>query len=46
MDAYERVHESLITLGLDTIEHTIDNYLESVGKRGSLKCLTNSFSRK
>ena len=29
MDQYERVHESLITLGLDTIEHTIDNYLEN-----------------
>ncbi len=34
MDAYERVHESLIALRLDTIEHTIDNYLENARDKG------------
>lgn len=29
MDAYEWVHESLITLGLNIIEHAIGNYLEN-----------------
>jgi hypothetical protein len=29
MDQYERVHKSLSTLGLDTIEHTIDDYIEN-----------------
>ena len=33
MDAYDRVHESLIILGLETTEHTHDNYLENARDR-------------
>ena len=34
MDSYERVHEHLSTLGMDTIEKTIDNYLENARDKG------------
>ena len=44
MDAYERVHESLITLGLDTIEHTIDNYLENARDKGIIEVLDHLLS--
>lgn len=38
-DPYERVHESLITLEMDTIEHTIDNYLENARNKGIVEIL-------
>ena len=44
MDAYERIHESLITLGLDTIEHTIDNYLENARDKGVVEILDHLLS--
>ena len=44
MDAYERVHESLITLGLDTIEHTLDNYLENARDRSVVEILDHLLS--
>ncbi|QRF75050.1 transposase/IS protein [Thermoplasmatales archaeon] len=44
MDPYERVHESLITLGLDTIEHTIDNYLENARDRSVIDVLDHLLS--
>ena len=44
MDAYERVHESLITLGLDTIEHTIDNYMENARDKGVIEVLDHLLS--
>ncbi len=39
MDSYERVHESLISLGMDTIEHTIDNYLENAKDKSIVEIL-------
>ena len=44
MDAYDRVHESLITLGLDTIEHTLDNYLENARDRSVVEILDHLLS--
>ena len=44
MDPYERVHESLITLGLDTMEHTIDNYLENARDKGVVEILDHLLS--
>ena len=44
MDQYERVHESLITLGLDTIEHTIDNYLENARDKSVVEILDHLLS--
>ena len=44
MDAYDRVHESLITLGLDTIEHTLDNYLENTRERSVVEILDHLLS--
>ena len=44
MDPYERVHESLITLGLDTIDHTIDNYLENARDKGIVEILDHLLS--
>ena len=44
MDAYERIHESLITLGLDTIEHTLDNYLENTRERSVVEILDHLLS--
>jgi DNA replication protein DnaC len=41
LDLYERVHKSLITLGLDTIEHTIDNYLENARDKRLMEILDN-----
>lgn len=39
MDQYEIIHESLITLGLETIEHTIDNYLENARDKSVMEIL-------
>ena len=39
MDQYERVHQSLVTLGLDTIEQTIDSYHENSGESGVIEVL-------
>ena len=39
MDSYERVHEHLSTLGMDTIEKTIDNYLENARDKGVMRSL-------
>lgn len=39
MDAYERIHESLITMELDTIEHTLDNYLENARDRSVVEIM-------
>ena len=39
MGPYERVHESLILLGLDAIEHTIDNYLENARDKSVMEIL-------
>ena len=39
MDPYERVHENLISLGLDTMEKTIDNYLENARDKGVVEIL-------
>ena len=44
MDQYERVHESLIILGLETIEHTIDNYLENARDRNIVEILDHLLS--
>ena len=44
MDAYDRVHESLITLGLETVEHTIDNYLENARDRSVIEVLDHLLS--
>ena len=44
MDQYERVHESLIILGLETIEHTIDNYLENAMDRSIVEILDHLLS--
>ena len=44
MDAYDRVHENLITLGLETIEHTIDNYLENARNRSVIEVLEHLLS--
>ena len=44
MDAYERIHESLITLGLDMIEHTLDNYLENARDRSVVEILDHLLS--
>ena len=44
MDPYERVHESLITLGLETIEHTIDNYLENARDKSVVEILDHLLS--
>ncbi len=44
MDAYGRVHESLIALGLDTIEQTIDNYLENARDKGVIEVLEHLLS--
>ena len=44
MDAYERVHESLITLGLDTIEHTIYNYMENDRYKSVIEVLDHLLS--
>ena len=44
MDAYERVRESLITLGLDTLEHTIDNDLENARDKGVVEVLDHLLS--
>ena len=44
MDAYELVHESLITLWLDTIEHTIDNYFENVRDKCVVEILGHRLS--
>ncbi len=43
MDSYERVHESLISLGMDTIEHTIDNYLENARDKSIMEILDHLF---
>ena len=44
MDAYDRVHERLITLGLETVEHTIDNYLENARDRSVIEVLDHLLS--
>ena len=44
MDQYERVHESLIILGMETIEHTIDNHLENARDRGIVEILDHLLS--
>ncbi len=44
MDQYERVHESLTILGLETIEHTIDNYLENARDRSIVEILDHLLS--
>jgi len=44
MDPYERVHESLIALGLDTIDHTLDNYLENARDRSVMEILDHLLS--
>ncbi len=44
MDSYERVHESLISLGMDTIEHTIDNYLENARDKSIMEILDHLLS--
>ena len=46
MDQYEKVYESLITLGLYTIEHTIDNYLENARDKGVVESWTTSSRRR
>lgn len=44
MDSYERVHEHLATLGMDTIEKTIDNYLENAHDKSVLEVLDHLLS--
>ena len=44
MDQYERVHEGLIIPGLETIEHTIDNYMENARDRGIVEILDHLLS--
>ena len=44
MDSYERVHEHLSTLGMDTIEKTIDNYLENARDKGVMEILDHLLS--
>ena len=44
MDSYESVHESLISLGMDTIEHTIDNYLENARDKSIMEILDHLLS--
>jgi DNA replication protein DnaC len=39
MDTYERVHEYLRKLGLNTIEQSIDNYLENSKDRSTMEIL-------
>ncbi|MHB8397098.1 MAG: IS21-like element helper ATPase IstB [Thermoplasmataceae archaeon] len=44
MDSYERVHEYLSGLGLDTVEKTIDNYLENARDRSVMQILDHLLS--
>ena len=44
MDSYERVHEHLSTLGMDTMEKTIDNYLENARDKGVMEILDHLLS--
>ena len=44
MDSYERVHEHLATLGMDTIEKTIENYLENARDKSFLEVFDHLLS--
>ena len=44
MDSYERVHVYLASLGLDTIEKTIDNYLENARDKSIMEILDHLLS--
>ena len=39
MEQFEIIHESLITLGLEKIEHTVDNYLENAKDKNVMEIL-------
>ena len=44
MDPYERVHENLISMGLDTMEHIIDSYLENARDKSVVEILDHLLS--
>jgi DNA replication protein DnaC len=44
MDTYERVHAYLETLGMDTIEKTLDNYLENARGKSVMEVLDHLLS--
>jgi DNA replication protein DnaC len=44
MDLYERAHESLVALGLDTMEQTMDNYIENSRDRSVMEILDHLLS--
>ena len=44
MDPYERVQENLISMGLDTMEKTIDNYLENARDKSVVEILDHLLS--
>ncbi len=44
MYPFEKVHESLITLGQDTMEHTLDNYLENDRDKSVVEILSHFLS--
>ena len=44
MDPYERVHEFLTTLGMETIEKTLDNYLDNARDKTVIEVLDHLLS--